>query len=195
MTENAKEETPIYVARIAAFLIDALIYSAIVMITISAAHLIFNLLSQWFPAYIDSDTVKVWRYGTLITVLPLYYTICLTSKFQATPGKYFMGIYVATTKGNKLKAIHALARYFGCFAFSIWVYAPYVVGALRMSDPNFDEAKHAMDADVINFVLTNFILLIFFLLKPYDLLLFTRIYRTKKENKLAVPQTEVSEKL
>ncbi|MCL2310674.1 MAG: RDD family protein [Proteobacteria bacterium] len=120
--------------RFLAWLIDVIILST----AQSALGMIFMVVSMFFAfggAHTDSDTPALGfflgAYGVVvllsIVLSLLYFTLCESSRWQATIGKLVIGLKVTDTSGNRLSFLRALGRYAAHFVTNLTLLIGYVI--------------------------------------------------------------------
>jgi uncharacterized RDD family membrane protein YckC len=85
----------------------------------------------------------------VLTVITwLYFAICESSPWQATPGKLALGIRVTDLQGNRISLPHALGRYAGKFLSAFILLIGFLMAA-------FTERKQALHDLIANTLVVN----------------------------------------
>lgn len=127
--------------RVAAYLIDAIIFWVIITIFSMSVGL-FGMLEQ-DPEQLSAGLLAF--LGVLYLSILLYFPIMESSAWQATLGKRAVGIMVTDTKGNRLSFLRALGRTFGKILSALILY----VGFMMAGFTDKKQALHDMLADAL----------------------------------------------
>ncbi|WP_042349116.1 RDD family protein [Bacillus massiliigorillae] len=135
MTQNQSnnQESVTYASfgrRLAAYLIDGMILSAIIS-TLAALGILsligvnLDLSQLQDPSYSLANN-KGYLFATFI-VGTLYYTLLQSSKWQATIGKKLLGVKVVTLEGDRISFFRAIIRHLVMFSISSLFYFGFIM--------------------------------------------------------------------
>ena len=94
------------------------------------AAFLLDLLAFAIPAYIAAQALPI--FGNLIAWW-LYFALCESSSWQATPGKLLMKLRVTDVNGVRIKFWRATGRFFGRFASMLPLGAGFVMAAFTQN--------------------------------------------------------------
>jgi uncharacterized RDD family membrane protein YckC len=101
-----------FVSRSVAFVVDAILVSALIAI----AGVFIQLVADFFR-FSPQDNASNLVYGAgltaLVALLQMVYFVCFWSLLGQTPGKILLGLRIVRTDGRRIGAGRALLRYFG----------------------------------------------------------------------------------
>ncbi len=95
-------------------------------VSLSASKMLLDLQNTNPAKAIIITAVPVILLISMLIIAPLYYSLCESSKHQATIGKKILKLKVTDTQGNRISFPKALARYFAKYLSGIF-YIGYII--------------------------------------------------------------------
>jgi uncharacterized RDD family membrane protein YckC len=105
--------------RLAAYVIDIILIDIVVLIGFLPIAVVMAFLESSNGKAEDPGSIGLTINALTVIAIALYYGLFTASKWQATPGKRLLGLYIVGTDGRKLGFGLGIGRYLAYFLSSI----------------------------------------------------------------------------
>jgi uncharacterized RDD family membrane protein YckC len=107
--------------RVAAYVLDIAVATSVVIL-VGFVLMISRAVGVWIPAAADATPEETWHtlefvpklfvfFAFVLSMGPVYFTLCEASAWQATFGKRLLNIYVTDDGGTRITAARSLGRW------------------------------------------------------------------------------------